>query len=254
LNFHGRGSATNLGPILPLIVHGPFSAQNRAIQKLKDCAMPSDTADRQPHTTESPGGYDDGYKACPCFWGTSPGSLVRKFLEANGVEGLRVLDLGCGERKNAFAFAEKGATVVAVDCSERAIRNGQAAFGSHSIRWVRDDSCRYIQGCDEFDIVVMYGLLHCLTSEFEIQGLIASALEKTRLGGSHIVASFNDGPHDLSAHPNFKPTLLPHDFYLNQYATQTVEFHENAVIHEIHPHNGIPHFHSLTRLLATRSR
>ena len=159
--------------------------------------MPPDTADHQSDTTRSPGGYDDGYEACPCFWGTSPGSLVRKFLEANTVAGLRVLDLGCGEGKNAFAFAERGTTVVAVDCSDLAIRNGQAAFGSHSIRWVHDDSCRYIQGCEEFDVMVMYGLLHCLSSESDIQGLIASALKKTRLGGSHIVASFNDGPHDL---------------------------------------------------------
>jgi tellurite methyltransferase len=216
--------------------------------------MPSHSADRRAHITGSNGGYDDGYPSCPCFWGRSPGSLVRKFLDRNEVEGLRVLDLGCGEGKNGFAFAERGATVVAVDCSELAIRNGQAAFGSHFIRWVHDDSCHYIQTCEEFDIVVMYGLLHCLASESEIQGLIASALKKTRLGGWHIVVSFNDGPHDLSAHPKFTPTLLSHGFYADQYAKQTVLFHESAIIHETHPHNGIPHFHSLTRLLAKRSR
>ena len=77
--------------------------------------------------------------------------------------------------------------------------------------------------------MVIYGLLHCLSSESDIQGLIASVLKKTRLGGPHIVASLNDGPHDLSAHPTFKPTLLPHDFYVNQYAAQAVGFHESAI-------------------------
>jgi hypothetical protein len=31
--------------------------------------------------------------------------------------------------------------------------------------------------------------------------MIASALGKTRRGGYHILAAFDDGPHDLSAHP-----------------------------------------------------
>jgi predicted nicotinamide N-methyase len=56
------------------------------------------------------GGYDDGYSACPCFWGSSPGSLVRALLDNNPLlAGRAVLDLGCGEGKNANAFALAGA-------------------------------------------------------------------------------------------------------------------------------------------------
>jgi len=40
------------------------------------------------------GGYDDGYAACPCFWGLSPGSLVSAFLDRNAsLAGRTVLDL-----------------------------------------------------------------------------------------------------------------------------------------------------------------
>jgi hypothetical protein len=46
------------------------------------------------------GGYDDGYSSCPCFWGQTPGSLVRDFLRQNpSLTGRTVLDLGCGEEK-----------------------------------------------------------------------------------------------------------------------------------------------------------
>ncbi len=46
------------------------------------------------------GGYDDGYRECPCFWGDEPGSLVRVLCDHIGpVRGFAVLDAGCGEGK-----------------------------------------------------------------------------------------------------------------------------------------------------------
>jgi tellurite methyltransferase len=201
------------------------------------------------------GGYEDGYASCACFWGTSPGSLVKMFIERHPkLEGFRVLDLGCGEGKNAAAFARSGARVVAVDCSSRALANGQHAFSDEEIEWHLAGAHSYLTGSDSFDVIVMYGLLHCLSSSEEIEALVELALQKTRMGGYHFVVAFNDGPHDLSAHPNFTPTLLSHSFYLKQYAEQMVLIESNSIIHETHPHNQIPHFHSLTRILARKER
>ena len=46
------------------------------------------------------GGYDEGYSRCPCFWGKSPGSLVRRVIsDMSSAQGRQVLDLGCGEGK-----------------------------------------------------------------------------------------------------------------------------------------------------------
>jgi tellurite methyltransferase len=217
-------------------------------------AMVADAPKFESSIAAPSGGYDDGYASCPCFWGKSPGSLVRSFLTEHGIKSMRVLDLGCGEGKNAFAFAEAGASVTAVDCSQLALNNGKAAFGTDSINWVQSDSTTFLRDCDEFDVVVMYGLLHCMGSRSAIYDLIGSALRKTVIGGYHIVVAFNDGPHDLSAHPNFEPILVSHDFYVSQYARHQILSHESSVIHETHPHNGIPHFHSLTRLMARKTQ
>ena len=199
------------------------------------------------------GGYDEGYSRCRCFWGRSPGSLISYFISTvTPVQGLKVLDLGCGEGKNANAFARAGANVVAVDCSALAISNGQQSFAETKIDWVLSDAERYLLNCEPFDVIVMYGLLHCLPSLTRIASVIHLALRKTRMAGYHIVASFNDGPHDLSAHPGFVPTLAPHTFYVQQYADQTIVLDTDALIHETHPHNEIPHFHSLTRLMARK--
>ena len=46
-------------------------------------------------------------------------------LEESNFSGLKVLDLGCGEGKNALYFAERGAQVVGIDISHVAILNAQ---------------------------------------------------------------------------------------------------------------------------------
>jgi 2-polyprenyl-3-methyl-5-hydroxy-6-metoxy-1,4-benzoquinol methylase len=198
------------------------------------------------------GGYDDGYSRCACFWGRSPGSLVQRFIANVPCKGLRVLDLGCGEGKNAYALAQAGAVVTAVDCSELAIANGRRAFADGEIEWVVSEGATYLLHCEPFDVIVMYGLLHCLPSVKAISTMIALAVRQTRRGGYHIVATFNDGPHDLSAHPGLIPTLAPHEFYLRQYRMVELVTRSAEIIHEVHPHNSIPHYHSLTRLIVRR--
>jgi len=201
------------------------------------------------------GGYEDGYANCDCFWGTSPGSLIRTFIESNPrLDGLRILDLGCGEGKNAAALARAGARVIAVDCSSRALDNGRHAFADEKIEWHLSDAHSFLTMKDCFDAIVMYGLLHCLPSSGEITSLIQLALERTRTGGYQFVVAFNNGPHDLTAHPRFSPTLLPHAFYLQRYAQQKILSQSDSIIHETHPHNQIYHFHSLTRIFVRKER
>jgi 2-polyprenyl-3-methyl-5-hydroxy-6-metoxy-1,4-benzoquinol methylase len=130
------------------------------------------------------GGYEDGYASCDCFWGKSPGSLVEKFIgDHPNLDGMRVLDLGCGEGKNSVAFAKAGASVIAVDCSSRAIANGRRSFLDQKIEWHLSDAHSYLTDCESFDIIVMYGLLHCLPSPEHIESLVHLTLERTRPGG-----------------------------------------------------------------------
>jgi SAM-dependent methyltransferase len=203
----------------------------------------------------SVGGYEEGYESCDCFWGMSPGSLIQDFIETRpSLTGMRVLDLGCGEGKNAAAFARSGADVVAVDCSALALANGQKHFADSRIKWQLSDARGYLASCDHFDAIIMYGLLHCLPSLEAIVSTIEMALSKTTVGGFHFVVAFNDGPHDLAAHPNFSPILLPHAFYLQQYSRLHVLTQSNSLLNETHPHNHIPHFHSLTRIVARKQQ
>lgn len=196
------------------------------------------------------GGYEEGYRACPCFWGDKPGSLVAQVISSQNHTGKSVLDLGCGEGKNAAAFARAGASVVAIDCSETAISNGKAAFKDLGIAWHVGEALEFPLNDRLYDIVVMYGLLHCMPSEEIIYRVIERAVRATSPGGMHILATFNDRSHDLEvAHPGFYPTLLPHAAYLSAYANQEVIQATDSTLEETHPHNGVLHHHSLTRMI-----
>src|SRR5690348_9530634 len=76
--------------------------------------------------TTAHGPYDDGYKSCPCFWGTEPGTFVKKLVgHIQDMSGMLVLDAGCGEGKNAKYLSSAGAIVRAIDVSPYAIANAK---------------------------------------------------------------------------------------------------------------------------------
>src|SRR5215470_1918696 len=142
--------------------------------------------------TAKSGGYDDGYAACSCFWGREPGSLIRRLLERTAdVGGLRILDAGCGEGKNAHAFAARAASVTAVDCSPLALRNARRAWPEDQIDWVQADVRDIRWPPQTFDLVIAYGLLHCLAARPDIEDIEWRFKAATRSGGRHVICAFN---------------------------------------------------------------
>lgn len=199
-------------------------------------------------------GYDDGYRSCPCFWGDKPGSLVTVLERFRTFEGVRALDIGCGEGKNSFYIAQAGGWVTANDYSESAIRNALSKFSHPSISYSVADARKIDLADDSYDVVIAYGLLHCLNNAAEIIDVILKIKAATALGGYLILCAFNDRDHDLSAHPGFSPILLPHSFYVDMLSEWELLFCTDETLHEVHPHNNIPHHHSLTRMICRRNK
>jgi len=202
------------------------------------------------------GGYDGGYKACPCFWGRHPGSLIG-WLENHlqDFSGLSVLDAGCGEGKNAIYMARKGCTVQAIDISKLAILNARHAWHDYDdISWEVTDIRSLPLDAKRYDVVIAYGLLHCLSSQSEVESVIRKLQGATKPGGYNVVCAFNDQNQEMEdAHPGFSPVLLSHSAYLNHYDDWQIVYETNEALHEVHPHNNVPHSHSITRLVAKRS-
>lgn len=197
---------------------------------------------------EVDGGYDQGYRAVGNFWGTAPASLVASFLSHTDPKGLKVLDVGAGEGKNAAAFATAGAFVDAIECSAAAIRNGRNLFPSAPINWIRADAIEHAYAPASYDVVICYGLVHCLPSVASARKLLSRLQAAVKSGGTMFVVAFNDGSHDLSAHPGFEPLLLRHDWFVKQFDDWRIDVASDSILFETHPHNGIPHHHSISRL------
>lgn len=208
--------------------------------------------DRRP--TSGLGGYDDGYVACPCFWGKQPSSLVSFYLSRHEVpEGCRVLDAGCGDGRNAQAFARRGADVLAIDISQLAIERATAAWPEISVNWCQTDIREAEFDACSFDVIVAYGILHCLRGPEELAETIEKFRAATNAGGYNIVCAFNERRQELDdAHPGFEPCLMPHSYYLRAYEDWLIEEASDRDLFESHPHNRIPHVHSMTRLLARK--
>ncbi|MDC0675820.1 class I SAM-dependent methyltransferase [Nannocystis radixulma] len=201
------------------------------------------------------GGYDDGYKACNCFWGTEPGSLVRRLeVHTGSLRDKIVLDVGCGEGKNAAFLAQKGAYVRALDISAHAVSNAQSAWPTvQGVTWEVTDIRAQTWEIESQDVVVAYGLFHCFSSEAEVNGLVRRLQSATKRAGVHVICAFNDRFQELEeAHPGFSPLLLPHVSYLRLYGDWEILESSDENLTEVHPHNGIRHTHSLTRLIARR--
>lgn len=112
--------------------------------------------------------YQNEYENSSCFWGTDPAKFVKLYLEkfSANLENKLVLDIGAGEGKNSVYLANMGAKVVATDVSKLALSRFTMQPNYHKCksqiyRVISDIKNLAISKC-QFDIIVAYGVLHCL--------------------------------------------------------------------------------------------
>jgi tellurite methyltransferase len=168
--------------------------------------------------------------------------------------GARVLDLGCGEGQNAVFLAQRGCEVEAWDISEAALANAERNWRSAPVSWKCKDATNVREESRQFDIVLAYGLFHCLP-QGSISEVISHIKRITVTSGYNIAVCFNDRKHiNLgTAHPSFSPTCLPHNEYLLSYGEWNIIHESDTDLTERHPTNNIEHTHSMTRMLAQRA-
>ena len=195
--------------------------------------------------------YADEYSPERLFWGTEPGSLVARHI-ALLQEGF-VLDIGCGEGKNAVYLARHGARVIAVDRSAVALRNfeGQPEFRESRKRISRIHAdvrqLWFTPGC--FDAIVAYGLLHCFPDWRQAEAMIQAMKAWTRTGGVHIIAALTSNiPLDRSVHPYLSEDgLLPVGVIQALYSDSNIIHLQQAALTETHPTSAKAHTHGIVR-------
>lgn len=107
--------------------------------------------------------------------------LLQRMLPS--VEGLRLLDLGCGTGRNARYFAQRGARVTGIDFSGKAIEIARR-LSSGSNPEFRQQSLFDLDDREAFDIALSWGVLTvACKNETEVQNILQRVRKLLTKGG-----------------------------------------------------------------------
>ncbi|MBE0344330.1 class I SAM-dependent methyltransferase, partial [Paenibacillus sp. 28ISP30-2] len=108
--------------------------------------------------------YEKEYKTQEYYWGTEPNKVCYQVLQfMPPTKHLKLLDIGCGEGKDAVFFARNGYDVTAFDVSDAGIEKTKRLadkIGVH-VNVFRADILDYRLD-NHFDILFSSGVLHYL--------------------------------------------------------------------------------------------
>ena len=111
--------------------------------------------------------YEERYKTEDYYWGLSPNSLCYEVMKLKPpVKPLKILDIGCGEGKDAVFFARNGYDVTAFDYADSGLEKARRLaerFGV-KINFFRADINDY-RLTENYDIVFSSGVFHYINPE-----------------------------------------------------------------------------------------
>lgn len=139
--------------------------------------------------------YEDRYNGEDYYWGVRPSDMcfeVMKLLPPT--RALRVLDIGCGEGKDAVFFAKNGYRVSAFDITMSGVDKAKRLADKHrvNVNFFRAD-IRDFRLENEFDIIFCSGVLHFIPGKLRRE--IFDNLQRfTAEGGIHAMNVFVKKP------------------------------------------------------------
>ncbi|BFH61872.1 methyltransferase domain-containing protein [Paenibacillus azoreducens] len=196
--------------------------------------------------------YEETYKTQEYYWGTVPNEVCYQVLQLMPpTKHVKLLDIGCGEGKDAVFFARNGYDVTAFDVTDAGVEKTKklaAQTGVH-VHVFKADIVDYRLDT-HFDILFSSGVLHYIKPDFR-QEIFENYKQFTNPGGMHVFNAFVGKPF-IAPPPENEPyafnwysgELLAHyrDWYIRDSAE--IVFDCNS--------SGIPHQHAMSKMIAQK--
>jgi tellurite methyltransferase len=198
--------------------------------------------------------YDKRYAGAGFYWGQAPSSMAPRVVEAvKPGAGFRpkLIDLGCGEGRDAIYFAQHGFEVVALDLSAVGLEKARryAAEADVEIETVHADAADYGLE-DTYDVVFSTGTLHYIPPDAR-QARFEDYKAHTLPQGIHVISVLVDKPFIPPA-PDATPgasLFKPGELLALYWDWEIVHF-----VEEVFDCNsgGVSHKHCIDRMIARR--
>ncbi len=194
--------------------------------------------------------YENRYGREEYYWGVKPSEMCFEVMKLMPpTRALRVLDIGCGEGKDAVFFAKNGYKVSAFDITQSGIDKAKKLAEQHrvEVNFFRADINDFRLESD-FDVIFCSGVMHFIPNELRSE-IFENYRSHTSVGGLNAVNVFVKKPF-IAVPPdkdsrNFK--WLSGEIF--GYYTDWLLHRCDEVIFDCNS-GGVPHKHCMDRVIA----
>jgi len=144
--------------------------------------------------------YDEKYNQEEYYWGIKPSPMCLKVLELFPPDKYtRLLDIGCGEGRNAVFFARNGYQVTAFDLSKKGVEKTQKLAEKIGVSLkVFQVNINDYRLSENYDILFSSGTLHYVPSS-QREEIFDNYKKHTSQNGIHVFSVFVKKPFIIKA-------------------------------------------------------
>jgi tellurite methyltransferase len=196
--------------------------------------------------------YEEEFKIQEYYWGLEPNSACYRTIQLMPpTKHLKLLDIGCGEGKDAVFFARNGYDVTAFDISDAGLEKTKRLadkIGVHVDVFKADILDFRLDSY--FDVIFSSGVLNHIKPEYR-EELFNNYKMFTNPNGLHVLNVFVNKPFiapppekETNSYKWYSGELLAHyhDWLIND--SSEIVFDCNS--------SGIPHKHAMTKIIAQK--